>query len=196
MKPCWRVVLVDDHAPSRSAVNEAVVASGGLVVGEGSAVAEALPLVARRRPDVAIFAVGLPDSDGVEAARLVMERAPLPIVLLTSRTDPDVVERATAAGVMAFLLKPLRPRELGPALDLAVSRYREFETVRRENENLRRTIEARKLVERAKGLLMKREGLTEAEAFRRIQKASMDSRKSMAQVAEAILLADEVKART
>ena len=97
---------------------------------------------------------------------------------------------------MAFLLKPLRPRELGPALDLAVSRYREFETVRRENENLRRTIEARKLVERAKGLLMKREGLTEAEAFRRIQKASMDSRKSMAQVAEAILLADEVKART
>lgn len=195
MKPRWRVVVVDDHAPSRLAVNEAIVASGGLVVGEGSAVAEALPLVERHRPDVAIFAVGLPDGDGVEAARLVMERSPLPIVLLTSRTDPDVSARAREAGVRAYLLKPLRVEELAPTLDLAKARFEEFRSLSRENESLKRSIESRKLVERAKGLLMEREGLTEADAFRRIQKAAMDTRKPMADIAEAILLAGSVGGR-
>ena len=165
---------------------------GGVVVGEGSSAAEALPLVRRYRPDVVILAVGLPDGDGVEVARATMDRAPCPIVLLTSRTDPNVVERASAAGVMAFLLKPLRPEELRPALDLAVARFREFETIRKENADLRRAIESRKLVERAKGLLMEREGLSEGEAFRRIRKASMDNRKSMAEVADAILLAANI----
>ncbi len=188
MKPRWRVVVVDDHTPSKAAVAEAVVAMGGVVVGEGSSAAEALVLVERSRPDVVILAVGLPDGDGVEVARAVMDRFPCPIVLLTSRTDQDVVERASAAGVMAFLVKPLRARELGPALELAVARFREFEAIRQENADLRKTIESRKLVERAKGVLMEQEGLSESEAFRRIQKTSMDTRKSMAEVAEAILL--------
>jgi response regulator NasT len=192
MKPRWRVVVVDDHASSRLAVKEAVMVSGGEIVGEGTTAAEALRLVERCRPDVGIFAVGLPDGDGVGAARTVMERSPLPIVLLTSRTDPSVVEGARTAGIMAFLLKPLRREELGPALDLAVGRFREFEAIRRENEDLKKALESRKLVERAKGLLMEREGLTESEAFRRIQKASMDCRKSMAEVADAILLAANV----
>ncbi len=165
---------------------------GGVVVGEGSSAAEALVLVERSRPDVVILAVGLPDSDGVGVARAVMDRFPCPIVLLTSRTDQDVVERASAAGVMAFLVKPLRARELGLALELAVARFREFEAIRQENADLRKTIESRKLVERAKGVLMKQEGLSESEAFRCIQKTSMDTRKSMAEVAEAILLAASV----
>jgi response regulator NasT len=188
----WRIVLVDDHQPSRLAVTNAVASLGGAVVACGTSARQAPALVALHRPDVVILAVGLPDGDGVEAAREVMAQTPCPIVLLTSRTDPAVIDRATAAGVMAFLLKPLRPAELGPALDLAVARFREFGALRRENEDLRKAIEARKLVERAKGLLMARERLSEAEAFRRIQKASMDTRKSMAEVAEAILLAAEV----
>jgi response regulator NasT len=192
VKPRWRVVVVDDHAPSKAAVAEAVNAMGGVVVAEGSTAAEALSLIERTRPDVVILAVGLPGGDGIEAARAVMDRVPLPIVLLTSRTDPNVVEGASAAGVMAFLLKPLRPEELRPALDLAVARFREFETIRQENADLRKAVESRKLIERAKGVLMKRDGLSESEAFRRIQKASMDSRKSMAEVAEAILLAASV----
>ena len=159
---------------------------------EGSSAGEAQSLVERYRPDVVIMAVGLPDGDGVEAAKAVMDRFPCPIVLLTSRTEPAVAERATSAGVMAFLLKPLRPGELAPTLDLAIARFREFETLRKENEDLKNAIEARKLIERAKGLLMAREGLTEAEAFRRIRKVSMDRRKSMAEVAQAILLAMDV----
>lgn len=162
-------------------------------MGTGALTTEALELAARSRPDVVILAVGLPDGDGVDAARAVMDRAPCPIVLLTSRTDAHVIERARTAGVMAFLVKPLRPEELGPAIHLAVARFREFEAVRRENEDLKKALDSRKVVERAKGLLMERQGLTEAEAFRRIRKTAMDSRKSMAEVAEAILLAEKAR---
>ncbi len=192
MKTRWRIVIVDDHAPSKALVADAAKVLGGTIVGEGASAAEASALAERCRPDVIILAVGLPDGDGVEAARAVMDRSPCPIILLTSRTDPSVVARASAAGVMAFLLKPLRSEELGPTLNLAVARFREFEAIKKENEDLRRAIESRKLIERAKGLLMEREGLTEAEAFRRIQKASMDHRKPMSEVAEAIVLAASV----
>lgn len=192
VKPRWRVVLVDDHAPSRAAVAGAVGSVGGEIVGTGASAAEAPVLVERYRPDVVILAVGLPDGDGVDAAREIMARAPCPVVLLTSRTEATVIQRAREAGVMTFLLKPLRPEELGPALDLAVARFREFDAVRRENEDLKKALKTRRLVERAKGLLMEREGLSENQAFRRIQKVSMDSRKCMAEVAEAILLAANV----
>jgi len=192
MNPRWRVLVIDDHVPSKAAVAGAVVVMGGVVAGEGSSAAEAPALVERHRPDVVILAVGLPDGDGVDAARAVMGHFPCPIVLLTSRADPSVVERASAAGVMAFLLKPLRSEELGPTLNLAVARFREFEAIKKENEDLKKAIESRKLIDRAKGLLMEREGLTEAEAFRRIQKASMDHRKPMTEVAEAIALAASV----
>lgn len=165
------------------------------MAGEGSSVADARALVESYRPDVVILAVGLPDGDGVDAAGEIMARAPCPIILLTSHTDAAVIERARASGVMAFLVKPLRPEELGPALDLAVARFREFDALRRENEDLRQAIESRKLIERAKGLLMEREGLSESEAFRRIQKASMDHRKPMAEVAQAILLAEGFRAK-
>jgi response regulator NasT len=186
------VVVVDDHAPSKAAVAKAVESVGGAVAGAGASREEALALVERYRPDVVILAVGLPDGDGVDAAQEIMARAPCPIVLLTSRTDATVIERARAAGVMAFLLKPLRPEELGPAVDLAVARFREFEAIRKENADLKKALDSRKLIERAKGLLMEREALTESEAFRRIQRASMDTRRSMAEVAEAILLAAKV----
>lgn len=188
----WRVVIVDDHAPSKAAVIEAVAAMEGVVAGAGSSASEAPALVERCRPDVVILAVGLPDGDGVEAARAIMDRFPCPIVLLTSRTDPSVVGRAQAAGIMAFLLKPLRADELGPTLDLAVARFREFEAIRKENADLKKVMESRKLIERAKGALMEREGLTENEAFRRIQKAAMDARKPMTAIAEAILLAESL----
>jgi response regulator NasT len=101
-----------------------------------------------------------------------------------------VAARAVEAGVLGFLVKPLRPEELGPALDVAVSRFREHEAVRKENEALKQKLEARKLVDRAKGVLMTRLGLSEPEAFRRIQKTAMDTRKTMADVARALLLTD------
>ena len=184
----WRVLIVDDHAQSRAAVAEVVGLQGGTVVGNGSRAEDAVRLVDKHRPDVLLLAVGLPDGDGVDAARQVMSTRPCPIVLLTSHADTEVASRAVEAGVLGFLVKPLRAEELGPALDVAVSRFRELEAVRKENEALKQKLESRKLVDRAKGVLMTRMGLTEPEAFRRIQKTAMDTRKTMAEVAQALLL--------
>jgi AmiR/NasT family two-component response regulator len=191
MKPRWKVVIVDDHAASRAAVAQTVVSQGGQVVGNGSQVEDAVRLVERYRPDAAVVAVGLSDGDGVDAARRVMASRPCPLVLLTSRTDPDVAARAVEAGVLGFLAKPLRPAELGPALDLAVSRFRELEAVRKENEELKRKLESRRLVDRAKAIMIQRLGLTEAEAHRRLQKTAMDTRRPISAVAQAVLLGTE-----
>ena len=192
MKPHWRVLIVDDHAASRAAVAEAVTAQGGQVVGNGSRAEDVLRLVDKHRPDVVVLAVSLPDGDGVQAAREVMTVAACPVVLVIGQTDAPVVARAVDAGVLGFLAKPVRAEELGPALDVAIHRFRDIETMRRENETLRRKLESRKLVERAKGILMRRLGLSEPEAFRRIQKTSMDTRRPMADVAQALLLTEEV----
>ena len=192
MKPHWRVLIVDDHAASRAAVAEAVTAQGGQVVGNGSRAEDVLRLVDKHRPDVVVLAVGLPDGDGVQAAREVMTVAACPVVLVTSHTDAPVVARAVDAGVLGFLAKPVRAEELRPTLDVAIHGSRDIETMRRENETLRRKLESRKLVERAKGILMRRLGLSEPEAFRRIQKTAMDTRRPMADVAQALLLTEEV----
>jgi len=195
MAPHWRVLIIDDHAASRAAVAEAVTAQGGQVVGNGSRAEDILRLVDKHRPDVVVLAVGLPDGDGVQAARELMAVAPRPVVLVTSHTDAPVVARAVDAGVLGFLAKPVRAEELGPTLDVAVQRFREIEAMRQENETLRRKLESRKLVDRAKGILMLRLGLSEPEAFRRIQKTAMDTRRSMADVAQALLLTEVGHAR-
>jgi two-component system, response regulator PdtaR len=192
MKPHWRVLIVDDHAASRAAVAEAVTAQGGQVVGNGSRAEDVLRLVDKHRPDVVVLAVGLPDGDGVQVAREVMTVAACPVVLVIGHTAAPVVARAVDAGVLGFLARPVRAEELGPALDVAIHRFRDIETMRRENETLRRKLESRKLIERAKGMLMRRLGLSEPEAFRRIQKTAMDSRRPMADVAQALLVTEEV----
>ena len=163
----------------------AVWAAGGELAGEATRVSDAVPLVRETVPDAAIFAVGLSDGDGVEAAREVTATVGCPVILCTSRTSDDLVDRARAAGVMAFLLKPLRPAELAPALDLAIARHREARA-------LRQSLEDRKIIEKAKGALMARFGLTEEVAFGRLRKAAMDSRKPMVDIARALLVSDAV----
>jgi response regulator NasT len=192
MNPHWRVLIVDDHAASRAAMAEVVTAQGGQVVGNGSRAEDVLRLVDKHRPDVVVLAVGLPDGDGVQAVREVMTVAACPVVIVISHTDAPVVARAVDAGVLGFLAKPVRAEELGPTLDVAIHRFRDIDTMRRENETLRRKLASRKLVERAKGILMRRLGLSEPEAFRRIQKTAMDTRRPMADVAQALLLTEEV----
>ena len=155
----------------------------------------ALALVAATTPEIVLMAVGLPDLDGINAARSIMEATPLPIVLLTSHHDAGTIERAKRAGVMGYLIKPLRERELHPAIELAISRFHEFAELQKQNEELKKTLEARKIIERAKGILMRRQGFSEAEAFSSIQRKSMDMRKPMTEIAEAIILSEEVAKR-
>jgi len=192
MKPHWRVLIIDDHAPSRAAVAEAVAAQGGQVVGNGSRAEDVLRLLDKYRPDVAVIAVGLPDGDGVQAAREVMTVSPCPVVMLTSHTDAPVVSRAVDAGVLGFLAKPVRAEELGPTLHVAVHRFREIEAMRKENEQLRRKLESRKLVERAKGILMTRLNLSEPDAHRRMQTESQKRRLSMTDLAKKIIESEEL----
>ncbi len=180
----WKVVIVDDHERSRAALRAAIWAAGGEVAGEAARAADAGALVARAAADVGIFAVGLPDGDGVQAASPVVTGG-CPVVLFTSHTDPALVERARQAGVMGYLLKPLRAAELAPALDLAIARFR-------ETRELKQALEGRKVIERAKGALMARLGLTEDEAFHRLRRSAMDSRRPMVDVARALLVSESV----
>ena len=187
-----KVLVIDDHLPSKTALRKALIERGFEVVGEGSDGKAARALAKTTSPDLVFMAVGLPDPDGIAAARAIMEENPLPIVLLTSHSDGETIERAKEAGVMAYLIKPLREEELVPTAELAISRFEEFNSVKQENRDLKKTLEARKAIERAKGILMKSQGLSEAQAFSLIQKRSMDMRKSMAEIAQAIVLTEEI----
>jgi two-component system, response regulator PdtaR len=182
--PRWRVAVLDDHERSRAALRAAIWAAGGEVVGEAVRCADAVGLVRRATPDVAVCAVGLPDGDGVEVARQLIDGG-CPVVLFTSHTRQELVDRARAAGVMSYLLKPLRSAELAPVLDLAVARFN-------ETRALRRSLEERKIIERAKGRLMARYQLSEDDAFRRLRRAAMDSRRPMIDIAKALLVSESV----
>ncbi len=185
-------MVIDDHVPSRDNLKRALTASGCQVVGEGSIGKGAEELASATVPDVVLMAVGLSDLDGIRAARRMMQSRPVPVILVSSHYDTETVERAKRAGVMGYLLKPLRDGELLPTIEIAVSQFQEFVTLRKDNENLKRTFEARKIIERAKGILMKSKGLSEAEVFSLIQKKSMDLRKPMSEVAQAVILSEEL----
>ena len=184
--------MIDDHVPSKTFLVKALTERGFEVVGEGKSGGDALRLMETTAPDVILMAVGLPDMDGISASRKIMETRPLPIILLTSHYDTETIERAKGAGVMGYLIKPLREGELVPATELAISRFAEFISLKKENEDLKKTLEARKTIERAKGILMKQQNLSEAEAFSLIQKKSMELRKPMVEIARAIILTEEV----
>src|SRR5262245_32500800 len=185
VKPRWRVAIVDDHERSRAALRAAIWAAKGEVAGEALRGQDALELAERVKPTVAVFAAGLPDGDSATTAIEVIARGICPVVLFTSHTDDAVVDRARAAGVMAFLLKPRRPAELAPALDLAIARWQEAQT-------LRARLEERKIIERAKGTMMQRHGLTEDEAFKRLRRTAMDTRRPMVEIARAVLVSESV----
>ena len=187
-----RVLVIDDHEPSRKKLVGILARSGFQVVGEATNGAEGLHLASTGTPDVILMAVGLPDVDGIRAALRIMQTKPLPIVLVTSHHDTATIERAKRATVMGYVIKPLREGDLLPALEMAISHFQEFVALRKENENLKSTLEARKMIERAKGILMARQGLSESEAFSQIQRKSMDMRKPMIEISQAIILSEEV----
>lgn len=187
-----RALVIDDHEPSRKNLVGVLAENGFQIVGAATSGAAGLQLASASAPDVILMAVGLPDLDGIRAARKIMQANPLPIVLVTSHYDAATIERAKRAGVMGYLIKPLREGELLPAIELAMSHFQEFVALQKENENLKKTLEARKVIERAKGILMKRQGLSEAEAFSSIQRKSMDMRKPMVEIAQAVILSQEI----
>ena len=184
-----KVLVIDDHEPSRRQLVESLRSCGYLIAAEGSSGKVALALSQASGSEVIVMAVGLADLDGIEVAREIMQAAPLPIVLITSHADASTVARATQAGVMSYLVKPLRAEELAPAIELAVSRFGDFVSLQEEVSTLKLNLEERKLIERAKGLLMEQRHLSEERAYSLMKKASMNMRKPMSDIAQAILLA-------
>jgi response regulator NasT len=137
--------------------------------------------------------IKMPRLDGIQAAKVLTEEKIAPVLLLTAYSDRELVERAREAGVVNYIVKPFRDAELMPAIEIALARYNEFLEMDKQVADLKETLDTRKLVERAKGVLMDSQGLKEAEAFRRIQQLSMNTRKSMKEIAQALLLAHEIE---
>ncbi len=187
-----RVIIADDESLIRMDLREMLTNLGYLVVGEAADGQSAVNQARELRPDVVIMDVKMPDMDGIEAARILTEERIAPVVLLSAYSQRELVQRAREAGVVAYLVKPYREEELSPAIEVALARFAEFQDLQRQVSDLKEALETRKLVDRAKGLLMDKQGLSEAEAFRRIQKMSMDNRKPMKEVAQAIILAHQV----
>ncbi|MBI4786623.1 MAG: response regulator [Chloroflexi bacterium] len=188
-----RVIIADDESVIRADLREMLTNLGYLVIGEVGDGQSAVNLARELKPDVVIMDIKMPDLDGIEAARILTQEKIAPVLLLTAYSQRDLVDRAKEAGVVGYLVKPFREQEIVPAIDIAFARFQEFRELEKEVGNLRETLETRKLVDRAKGILMDQQGLSEAEAFRKIQKMSMNTRKPMKEIAEAIILAQEAK---
>ncbi|HEX8933854.1 MAG TPA: response regulator [Pseudonocardiaceae bacterium] len=182
-----RVLVAEDEALIRLDLIEMLSEEGYVVVGEAADGQEAVEQAEALRPDLVIMDVKMPKMDGIDAASIIAERRIAPVVILTAFSQRELVVRARDAGAMAYLVKPFGRRDLLPAVELAVSRFRELVTLESEVAGLTDRLETRKTVERAKGLLMARHGLTEPEAFRWIQRSAMDRRTTMKVVAQAIL---------
>jgi response regulator NasT len=186
-----RVVVAEDEGLIRLDLVEMLREEGYDVVGEASDGQQAIELAEKHRPDLVILDVKMPVLDGITAAERIADARIAPVVILTAFSQRELVERARDAGAMAYLVKPFTKADLLPAIEIAVSRYAEVAALEGEVEDLTERLETRKLVERAKGMLQTEHGLTEPEAFRWVQKTSMDNRLSMRAVAEAVLAGDE-----
>ena len=182
-----RVLIAEDEALIRLDLAEMLREEGYDVVGEAGDGQEAVELAEQLRPDLVIMDVKMPRRDGIDAAAEIAAKRIAPIVVLTAFSQRELVEKARDAGAMAYLVKPFSISDLIPAIEVAVSRFAEVTELEREVADLSDRLETRKLVERAKSLLQARNALSEAEAFRWIQKASMDRRLTMRQVAEAVI---------
>ncbi|GFG78990.1 transcriptional regulator [Mycobacterium paragordonae] len=185
--PPRRVLIAEDEALIRMDLAEMLREEGYDIVGEAGDGQEAVELAERHKPDLVIMDVKMPRRDGIDAAAEIASKRIAPIVVLTAFSQRDLVERARDAGAMAYLVKPFTASDLVPAIELAVSRFSELSALEREVETLSDRLETRKLVERAKGLLQVKQGMTEPEAFKWIQRAAMDRRTSMKRVAEVVL---------
>lgn len=189
----WRIVIADDESLIRLDLREMLTHLGYDVIGEAGDGRSAMDLARRLRPDLLIMDIKMPDLDGISAAEELTRERIAPVVLVTAYSDQGLVERAREAGVVGYVVKPFREAELMPVIELSRARFDEFRMLEREVGSLKDALETRKLVERAKGVLMESHGLRESEAFHRIRKTSMDARKSMKEVAEAILLNHEME---
>jgi two-component system, response regulator PdtaR len=182
-----RVVIAEDEAIVRLDLKETLQEEGYEVVGETGRGDEAVELVNRLEPDLAILDIKMPGKDGLEAAREIAGSRKAAVLILTAFSQRDLIEQARDAGALAYLVKPFQKSELLPAVEVALGRFREMQALDDEVESLQEQLETRRTVDRAKGILMDKHGLSEADSFGFIQKTAMNERRSMRSVAEEVV---------
>lgn len=187
MKP--RVIVAEDEALIRMDLVEMLHEEGYDVIAEAGDGQKAIDLVREHRPDLCILDVKMPVLDGISAAEVIVGERICPVLILTAFSQRSLIERARDAGAMAYLVKPFTPSDLVPAIELAISRHAQMTALEQEVQDLHERLETRKAIDRAKGVLIEQLGITEVEAFRWIQKAAMDRRLSMRDVATAVIAA-------
>ena len=188
-----RVLIVEDDTLVGMGLKAQLERLGHSVIGQASTAPEAQALYREHRPDIVLLDIRLDDADGIDVAGQLLRERRAPMIIISAYSDKDLIDRAGAAGVFGYLIKPANAEALQAQMEVAVRRFEEQERLAAEKRELEQTLETRKLIERAKGVLMETHGLRESEAFHRIRKTSMDARKSMKEVAEAILLAYEME---
>ncbi|WP_093691306.1 ANTAR domain-containing response regulator [Sporolituus thermophilus] len=182
-----RIVIADNESIIRMDLRELLEEAGHTVVGEAADGLKAVELVRKHRPDLVIMDIKMPEMDGISAAKIISNEKLAPVLLLTAYSQKEIVEKAKESGVLAYLVKPIKEANLFPAIEIALSRFQEFMELERELEEVKNSLETRKVLDRAKGILMDAYNLTESEAYRRIQQYSMSKRKSIREVAQAIV---------
>ena len=189
----YRVLIVDDEPVIRLDLRTMLEAMGHEVVGEADNGVDALQLARTLQPDLVIADIMMPEMDGIELSRRLAKERIAPVLVLTAYSEPEMVMGADRAGVLGYLVKPFREADLAPAIQVAISRYRELRALETQNLNLAQEMQARRRIGRAKRVLMQQLGIAEEDAFRRLQQTAEQTGKPLAEVAEAILLAYQVQ---
>lgn len=184
-----RIIIADNESIIRMDLREMLEEAGHTVVAEAADGEKAVEATRKYRPDLVIMDIKMPEMDGITASKIIANEKLAPVLLLTAYSQREIVEKAKDSGVLAYLVKPVKESNLFPAMEIALSRFREFAALERELEDVKQSLESRKILDRAKGILMDAYNLTENEAFRRIQQYSMNKRKSIREVAEAVIRA-------
>ncbi len=184
-----RIVIADNESIIRMDLREILEEAGHSVVAEATDGAKAVEMARRHQPDLVIMDIKMPEMDGIAAATIISQEKIAPVLLLTAFSQKEIVDKAKESGVLAYLVKPVKEVNLFPAIEIAISRFREFNELEQELENIKGTLETRKLLDRAKGILMDAHGLNESEAYRKMQQYSMAKRLSIKEVAQSIVAA-------
>lgn len=185
------IAVADDELEMRDYFRETLMVLGHELVGAAENGTELVKLCQETSPDLVITDIKMPDMDGIEAATRIRDVKPVPVILVSAYNEPELIERALADHVLAYLVKPIKQADLETAIALAMRRFQEFQALHQQASDLRQALDDRKLIERAKGILMKRAGLDESDAFRRLQKLSNDKNQKLVEIAQMILTAEE-----
>lgn len=191
MTQSLRILVADDEPEMRAWFQDTLSLLGHQVVAAAENGRQLVELFREHRPDMVVTDIKMPEMDGLTAATEIRKIQPAPVILVSAYHDPDLVERALEDHVLAYLVKPIKQPDLETAIALATRRFREFRALQQQTDDLRQALEDRKIVERAKGILMKRAGLDEPEAFRRLQKLSSEKNQKMVEIARMIVTAEE-----